>query len=306
MVDSGGACGFDRGLVVADDGEKVAVADELDRPLGGAADCVFVDRADRCAAVGLAHDARMHHSVKLHVVNKDGFAEHLRRQIDARAAFADALEIGDALARAGAGRFGGQVDRAGQGPVILPGRGAVAQNAAVADRQLGRFAAEDLSRLGEEQCAHVGAGLPHGDAAELDRLAAGGIALVRRLDRLARADGDALHRQIELVGGNLPHCGEHALAKLDAAGEHGDLARRGEGDPAVELGIGLELGGKRRAHREAPARIAAAAFSTARMMRLCEPQRQILPSSACAISPRVGFGFWSSRAFAEIRMPDRQ
>ena len=53
----------------------------------------------------------------------------------------------------------------------------------------------------------------------------------------------------------------HALAKLDAAGEHGDLARRGEGDPAVELGIGLELAGKRRAHREAPARIAAAAFS---------------------------------------------
>ena len=34
-----------------------------------------------------------------------------------------------------------------------------------------------------------------------------------------------------------------ALAELDAPGEHGDLARRGESNPAVELGIGLELGG---------------------------------------------------------------
>ena len=50
----------------------------------------------------------------------------------------------------------------------------------------------------------------------------------------------------------------------------------------------------------------AAAFSTARMMRLCEPQRQILPSSACAISARDGFGFLSSSAFAEIRIPGRQ
>jgi hypothetical protein len=83
--------------------------------------------------------------------------------------------------------FGGQVDRTGQCPVILPGRGAVAQNAAVADRQLGRFAAEHLRRLRKEQCAHVGTGLPHGDAAELDRLAAGGIALIRRLDRVAGA-----------------------------------------------------------------------------------------------------------------------
>ena len=54
------------------------------------------------------------------------------------------------------------------------------------------------------------------------------------------------------------------------------------------------------------ARIAAAAFSTARMMRLCEPQRQILPSSAAAISARVGDGFLSSSALAEIKMPDRQ
>jgi hypothetical protein len=49
-----------------------------------------------------------------------------------------------------------------------------------------------------------------------------------------------------------------------------------------------------------------AAFSIARMMRLCEPQRQIFPSSASAISLREGFGFVSSSALADIRMPARQ
>ena len=59
-------------------------------------------------------------------------------------------------------------------------------------------------------------------------------------------------------------------------------------------------------HRAAPARMTAAAFSTARMMRLWEPQRQMFPSSACAISTREGLGFLSSSALAEIRMPARQ
>src|SRR5580704_4191608 len=42
------------------------------------------------------------------------------------------------------------------------------------------------------------------------------------------------------------------------------------------------------------------------MIRLCDPQRQILPSSASATSRRDGEGLRSSRAFAAIRIPARQ
>src|SRR5665647_3753103 len=50
----------------------------------------------------------------------------------------------------------------------------------------------------EKQRAHIGAGLPHGDAAGLDRLAAGGVAFVRRQFGGARLDGDSRHADVEL------------------------------------------------------------------------------------------------------------
>ena len=52
--------------------------------------------------------------------------------------------------------------------------------------------------------------------------------------------------------------------------------------------------------------ISFAARSTARTMRLCEPQRQRLPSSASFTSRLVGAGFRFSNAAALIRMPETQ
>ncbi len=115
-------------------------------------------------------------------------------------------------------------------------------------------------------------------------MAAGGIALVWRLLGIAGADGDPFDRDVEFVGCNLCHGGEHALSQLDPPGEHGHLARRRESDPSLEAWIVVERPGQGSVHCPAPASMTAAAFSTARMMRLCEPQRQMLPSSACAIS----------------------
>ena len=92
MIDRGGTGGFDRGFVVAEDGEEIAVAHELDRPLGGAPDGLFIDGADGRAAVRLAHDTGMHHAVEPHVVDENGVAENLCRQVEARAALADAFE----------------------------------------------------------------------------------------------------------------------------------------------------------------------------------------------------------------------
>ena len=244
---------------------------------------------------------------KPHVVDEGGVAEDLARQVETGAALADALELGDRLARAAAGRVDVEIDRAGERPVILAGRRAVAQDAAVANGQLVGRARQHFGRLLEEQRAHVGAGLPHRHAAELDRLAAGGVALVRRQRGVAGADGDARHRHVEFVGGDLHHRGQHALADLDAAGVDRHLAGRRERHPAREAGIVFQRTGEGGGvHARAPARIWAAAFSTARMMRLCEPQRQILSSSAAAICARVGAGFLSSSALAETMMPDRQ
>ena len=99
-VDRGGAGQIDGGLVVADDGEEIAGAHEFDRALGGALDRRLVDLVDGGAAVGLAHHARMHHAGELHVVDEDGLAENLVRQVEALAAVADVLQVGDRLARA--------------------------------------------------------------------------------------------------------------------------------------------------------------------------------------------------------------
>src|SRR5262249_17392945 len=51
VIDGGGAGRFDRGLVVAENGQKISIAYEFDRALGGAADRIFVDGRDGCAAV---------------------------------------------------------------------------------------------------------------------------------------------------------------------------------------------------------------------------------------------------------------
>ena len=69
-----------------------------------------------------------------------------------------------------------------------------------------------------------------------------------------------VERDVEFVGGDLRHGGEHALADLDAAGEDGDLAGRGERDPAVEARIVGERAGEGGVHREPPSRIAPRPF----------------------------------------------
>ncbi len=109
---------------------------ELDRRLGGALDRRLIDLIDGGAAVGLAHHAGMHHAVDLHVVDEGGLAENLVRQVEALAALADLLHVGDGFTRPAAGRLDRQVHRAGERPVILAGRCAFAQDAAVADRKL--------------------------------------------------------------------------------------------------------------------------------------------------------------------------
>src|ERR1700735_4929237 len=70
-------CCINRSLVVADDGEEIAVTYEFHRRLGGGLDRLFVDGFDGGATIGLAHHPRMHHAVERHVVDEGALAENL-------------------------------------------------------------------------------------------------------------------------------------------------------------------------------------------------------------------------------------
>src|SRR5262249_54955808 len=110
--------------------------------------------------------------------------------------------------------------------------------------------------------------------------------------RVAHQHEDAREADVELLGDHLRERRLHAGAELHLAAEHRDLPVRADGEPGVEL---LELrilrlresdfrkaeryDERARALQEFPAvEVHAAAFRTARNMRMWVPQRHRLPS----------------------------
>ena len=96
-----------------------------------------------------------------------------------------------------------------------------ADDDAVGDSQLIRSHAEPLGGEIDQDGAHLGACHAQRGAAVLDRLAAGGLALIRGLAGIAGNHLEARERQIELLGRDLRERGEDALPQLDLAGEDG-------------------------------------------------------------------------------------
>ena len=130
---------------------------------------------------------------------------------------------------------------------------------------------------------------------------------MRRELGVARLDAELLWRKVEFLGGDLAECRQDALAELDLAGLQHDDAIRLEGNPPVEARIVDEALRQRVGdHAAAPARIAAAARSTASTIRRCAPQRHRCGSSAALISSREGAVLRASKEAAEIWMPERQ
>src|SRR5262249_42325890 len=150
VIDRRDAGSFDGSLIVADDREKVSVAYELDRPFGGAAYGLLVNCADCGATVWLPDNTCVHHPVKVHIVDERTFAEYLPGQIHASSAGSDASEIGYVLALALARGLDAEIDRARQGPVVLPRRGAAAKKATIANRQFIHIAANNFGSLIEK------------------------------------------------------------------------------------------------------------------------------------------------------------
>src|SRR5262249_33487292 len=203
---------------------------------------------------------------------------------------------------------------------------------AVSNRQLAGRYPEPLGGEVDQNRARFGGGHAQRRPAILDRLATGGLSLVRRLAGVAGGHLYAGQRQIELLGGDLGERGEDALPQFDLAGENLRGAVGIDADPTVEPTIGLQAPGqpflparKLRIEREgdddgteaggefAPIEsgsvhghvlpFAWAARSTARMMRLWVPQRQRFPASAARTSGSLGRGLRSSSSFADMIMP---
>jgi len=107
----------------------------------------------------------------------------------------------------------------------------------VADRQIGARIAVGSRGVIEEQGADLGAGQAQCDAAELDRLATRRVPFIGRQIGVAGLEQDTFGRDLELLGGDLQHRGQHALADLDPAGRDRDTAGRRKPDPPIEARI---------------------------------------------------------------------
>ena len=189
-----------------------------------------------------------------------------------------------------------------EGPVILPARPAVLQDRAGLDGEVLRGAIQPGGCGGERNRASLGADQAQGCAADFDRERAGGHALVRCEVGAASSEVDLVEADIKFLRGDLGEGGGDALTDFDLADADAGTAGDAEIEPAIQARIVGEAFGERVGdHRNA-----AAAWATAARMRGWAPQRQRLPSSASAISVRLGEDLHASKAAAAICMPDRQ
>src|SRR5882757_561854 len=135
-----------------------------------------------------------------------------------------------------------------------------------------------------------------------DREAAGGVALVGRSESVGGHHPDGVEVDAEFPGGNRRNRSHRALADLHLAGAQAHHAVGIERHPAIERGVGGEIGGQG-AHVRRPFR-SAMARSTARRMRTCEPHLQRWRSSSVAtIWSRSAGGSGASMAATVMMMP---
>ena len=93
--------------------------------------------------------------------------------------------------------------------------------------------------------ARFGRGKAQRGTTLLDRQAAGRHAFVRRARGVARNHRDSAQAHVELIGDDLRERGGDALAQLDLAGKHGHSTVGIDGQPCVELAIGLQAARQR-------------------------------------------------------------
>ena len=105
---------------------------------------------------------------------------------------------------------------------------------------------EPRGRQLDQDGAHFRRRQPQRGAGILDRLRAGGHALVRRAAGIAGNHGHARQRQVEFLRGDLRQRRQDPLPQLDLAGEHGRGAVGIDADPGVERPVVVQAAGQRR------------------------------------------------------------
>ena len=173
-------------------------------------------------------------------MGEDGLAEHLRGEIEARRVLPDDAIVSDTLGCRQAGCMPSEIDGAGERPIIMAGRLATIDYGPIAHRQIGARIAEIRRGMIEKQGPYLGACLTQCDAAELDRLAPCRVALIGGQVGVAGLQQNAIRGDLELVGGDLQHRGQHALADFDPTCRNSDVAGRGKPDPLIEARIGRQ------------------------------------------------------------------
>ncbi len=244
--------------------------------------------------------------VRAHHVVDETRARHLRRQVAPRHRLSHHAVCRARLRRRRPGDLGGEILRLHEGPVVVPGRCVAATKRAILDADLRRRAVQPPRQPLHHPGAQLRRHQPDRAPRHLDRLAGGGLPLIRRLLRVARQHRDTREVDVQLLGRDLRQRGDVALAQLHLAHRQAHGAVGLETQPLLHPPVGQDALRQGVAHRAAPARIIAAALATARRMRGCAPQRHRWLSSAAAISARLGSALRSSNALASMMMPDRQ
>ena len=295
-------------LGLADHAREIAVAHDGDQA-GNGARGIFLQTGEIGGRHLRAQHAAVQHSRQRGIVDEPRMGENLVGNVQPLNRIAGHRALCRWLRHGAGRRVAIQRDPVGEFPIARPDIAGPGDRAVLDFERVGPDA-ELIGRRGEKDLADFRAGLPDGAAGLLHRKTARGDAFVgaarrRGADHLHPADID-----IEFVGGDLGECRHDALADLHLSRRDHHLSLGREPDPRRQHRVGREADGQFRGGGGGgtchDAAISAAARNTARTIRLCEPQRQRLRSSAAFTCVLEGFGFCINSAAALIRMPETQ
>jgi hypothetical protein len=222
--------------------DKAADSDNLDqaRQVG---DRALVQVGHGGANAGRADNPPMEHVRQTNVLNVARGAGQLARQVDALDRLADDGVLSRILSLRGVRDGPVELPSADQVAVADALRGVIpGGDDAVLDGQSAGLDVESLARQLQQGGARLGRGLAHCHPAELNRLAASGVALVRSPGGVALDHRDALERHVQLVGRDLGQGGADTGSQLDPSAEDRHLAGGINGQPGVELVGGAAAG----------------------------------------------------------------
>ncbi len=238
-----GATGLDGSpFPLRDDAQKVSVPHDLQDPGHGLHGGGGVEAEQLRAIGGLADDPAVHQTRRVEVLDEDGLAADLGRQVHPGRGLADIAAHRRGLGRDGPGGLALEIPASNQLPV---GRLAARRG----DRSVHDLQAIDgrVQALGghlQQDVAHFRRREPNGGPRVGHGEAARRHALARRTDGVAGDDPQTAELDVQFVGADLRQGGQHPLTEFYLAGLQGHRAIGGDLDPGVQLAVAGEVAGQ--------------------------------------------------------------